>query len=391
MDDLGYKKKLEEVIQQYSGQIGDETRKLADQVLKNIELGMAVDLAVKKALQATSFFVANQALTIQALFKAVCAGYGISPVKVISSEKIQDKLLNISWAPDGMKLSTRLHGIGVRQNVVDAIQSSMRQQKSVIQLARKIYDGYASPDNKDALEKAKLPQYLDKLKSEARSLAREDKTSQKAFDNALANAKYNISKLSRGEAPTKALKAAYQSIVDAAEQLSEKALDTAVRVAVEERTRYYAERIARTESARAYFEGAVAKYEADDDVIGYRWTLSSRHKLLPFDICDVYANANFRLGKGVFPKGKVPYLPAHPHCLCSLVPIYKDEIPQSAKFDADGAREYIDSLSGGHRQMLFGIDGAKAYGQGESWTGLVRNFNGFREPDTRFDQSDFLT
>jgi hypothetical protein len=53
-------------------------------------------------------------------------------------------------------------------------------------------------------------------------------------------------------------------------------------------------------------------------VIGYQWRLSSSH---PFpDICDYYAGVDFGLGRGVWPKEKVPPEKAHPHCMCSLVP-----------------------------------------------------------------------
>jgi len=85
-----------------------------------------------------------------------------------------------------------------------------------------------------------------------------------------------------------------------------------------DRQLYRLKRIARTEMASAHHGAIVAAALEDDDVIGYQWRLSSSH---PFpDICDYYAGVDFGLGRGVWPKEKVPPEKAHPHCMCSLVP-----------------------------------------------------------------------
>ena len=38
-------------------------------------------------------------------------------------------------------------------------------------------------------------------------------------------------------------------------------------------------------------------------------------------MCDVYASVDYGLGRGVWPKEKVPKRKPHPHCLCYLIPI----------------------------------------------------------------------
>ncbi len=59
--------------------------------------------------------------------------------------------------------------------------------------------------------------------------------------------------------------------------------------------------------ARAYNDGAMAKYMEGDDIETIQWKLSSAHPC--YDICDLYANADlYGLGKGIFPKDKVPML-----------------------------------------------------------------------------------
>ena len=67
------------------------------------------------------------------------------------------------------------------------------------------------------------------------------------------------------------------------------------------------------------------RYNNDDDVVALKWQLNSRHPVC--DICDVYANADFYgLGRGIYPKDKFPTLPAHPHCMCKILPVYDFEV-----------------------------------------------------------------
>lgn len=107
--------------------------------------------------------------------------------------------------------------------------------------------------------------------------------------------------------------------------LSDKAIDNAIKAAVEEKSRYAAERIARTESARAWYQGFIADTMDNSDIVAYRWVESNRHPTE--DICDLYAKEDLHgMGAGVFPKDKAPELPAHPHCLCHYEKVYKAEI-----------------------------------------------------------------
>lgn len=158
---------------------------------------------------------------------------------------------------------------------------------------------------------------------------------------------------------------------------SEKALDRAVHVALEEKSRYVAERIARTEAARAWADGFHARYDTDEDVAAYKWTLSSRHP--HYDICDMYAQANlWGLGPGVFPKDKTPVLPVHPHCLCHLSLVYVTEIDMSRQRNQikDGGDAYLKRQSHQKRCYLLGIDGASAWEKGQAdWRQYMRNWS----------------
>ena len=105
--------------------------------------------------------------------------------------------------------------------------------------------------------------------------------------------KYQLRKVRRlvEQETTPGLRAAYSELIDAVEKSNTAALNHAIYVATQEKARYHAERIARTERARAYAEGEIARHMDDPDVVAFQWKLSTRHPVV--DICDVYANADF--------------------------------------------------------------------------------------------------
>lgn len=146
-------------------------------------------------------------------------------------------------------------------------------------------------------------------------------------------------------------------------------------VAVEEKSRYVAERVARTESARAWAEGFIERYADDEDVAAFKWHLSSRHP--HYDICDLYAHADlWGLGPGIFPKDKTPMLPVHPHCLCWLSPVFKEEVEKRPHdMMQKGGQQYIDRLSETRKKQLLGVAGYAKYRQGKDWRMLARNYS----------------
>jgi len=110
-----------------------------------------------------------------------------------------------------------------------------------------------------------------------------------------------------------------RELTKAVENLSEEAIEDAVRWWAYNKQLYYFERIARTEVANTYHLAIIKQTEEDEFVIGYKWELSPAHERP--DICDVYASVNFGLGKGIWPKKRVPRRKAHPHCTCLLIPV----------------------------------------------------------------------
>lgn len=113
--------------------------------------------------------------------------------------------------------------------------------------------------------------------------------------------------------------------------------------------------------ARAWADGFLADIMQDDDVVAVKWKLSSRHPV--FDVCDMYSKANmYNLGSGIYPKAKIPPLPAHPHCLCSCTIVYTGEVDlkkQKNCIKAEGEK-WLSNLSDAHRRKVFGIQGNKS-------------------------------
>ncbi|MDU2064419.1 MAG: hypothetical protein E6713_06205 [Sporomusaceae bacterium] len=386
------------LIGEYSKEFQKLAQLVADRAFELIEGGMGVSEAIVKALAENNFFGRNQDVLTNVLFRAAAYGYGIDPSKVANPAEVKRKLLYEAWAPDKMNLSERLHGSSarLRQEIVDTISSSMRQQKDVKGIAMDLYDGYNS--GKKVIQQAELVDYLDQLQKSARRLMHGDTDALREFNQTLKIAQKNIDQLAAHDAPTGSLKAAYQKVVDAANDLSEKALNNAVHVAVEEKSRYLAERIARTEMSAAWGESFIARYQDNTDVIAYRWRLSSRHPRT--DICDFYMHTDlYGLGPGVYPKDKLPRHPAHAHCMCLLEPVFEGEIHMdfakeskildSAALNKAAGDEYLKTLSDFDQKQLLGADGWKEWKDGKGWQQSLRNWEQPAKPETRFVAQDF--
>ncbi len=361
--------------------IGD---KLVDSVLQKFSDAIPMTRAVDTAIKEVGFFGENAQAVSKALFLAACAGYGILPKFVTETSKadIKRKLKETAWTADGMKLSERLHSLPVRNNIVSALGSALRQVKSIKDIAMELYDGYNS--GKGILGKAALRKDMATLLQAAKIALGNSELLDHLHQQAAI-----LQSLPRS-VKSPQLQAAYNELVKTctAAKLKEKAIERAARTAVEEKTRYHAERIARTEAARAWFDGYIAEREKDEDVWGYRWQLSSRHHLCPFDQCDVCANMNIGYGKGIYPKHKVPSIPRHPHCMCMLTEVFSWE-RKGKRIKPEGARRYIDSLDEKRKRALFGDAGLEAYEKGGDWQKLLRGWDGFRKPQSRLSAGDF--
>lgn len=320
-----------------------------------------------------------------ALVEAAAYAYGIVPTMLTKAqvESMGEKLAD-QWDESGMTLSEKLHGVGVKMRgaIVSTLQEQMRRNNTWTEAARALYDGYGEDGRnvynggKDIISRQDLPKYLQKVREATGNDLQALAEQRQAIDN--------INRLAKNGAPNKALQAAYNKLLEAVQKGNEKAIEKAVEVAVNEKSRYVAERITRTEMARAWADGFIAKMKTDADIVAVKFKLSSRHPV--FDICDMYAKADmYGLGAGIYPKDKLPPLPVHPHCLCRYVEVIEGEVDMQQQRDQvqEAGDKWLNSLPESRRAQVLGREGLKAWNAGEDWRKYMRGYAGLREAESR--------
>ena len=324
-----------------------------------------------------------------ALVEAAAYAYGIVPSALTSAQvKLMGEQLAGKWDESGMTLSEKLHGVGVKMRgaIVSTLQEQMRRNKIWTEAARALYDGYGDDGQnvynggKDIISRQDLPKYLQKVREATGNDLQALAEQRQAIDK--------INHLARNGAPNKALQAAYNELLEAVQKGNEKAIEKAVEVAVNEKSRYVAERITRTEMARAWADGFVAKMKKDADIVAVKFKLSSRHPV--FDICDMYTKADmYGLGAGIYPKDKLPPLPVHPHCLCRYVEVIEGEVDMQQQRDQvrEAGDKWLNSLPESRRAQVLGRKGLKAWEDGKDWRKYMRGYAGLREMKSRLKES----
>lgn len=320
-----------------------------------------------------------------ALVEAAAYAYGIVPTMLTKAqvESMGEELAD-KWDESGMTLSEKLHGVGVKMRgaIVSTLQEQMRRNKTWTEAARALYDGYGDDGQnvynggKDIISRQELPKYLQKVREATGNDLQALAEQRQAIDK--------INRLAKNGAPNKALQAAYNELLEAVQKGNEKAIEKAVEVAVNEKSRYVAERITRTEMARAWADGFIAKMKTDADIVAVKFKLSSRHPV--FDICDMYAKADmYGLGAGIYPKDKLPPLPVHPHCLCRYVEVIEGEVDMQQQRDQvrEAGDKWLNSLPESRRAQVLGRKGLKAWEDGEDWRKYMRGYAGLRETESR--------
>ncbi len=359
---------IQAILTAFSMAYREKSQKVVALVTSYLADGYSVSDAVDKAMQVAAVYSFLTNAVEDAIRKAAAVGADVQSIPLLPE-------LKEAWAPSGMKLSEKLHGAEkeMRQSIVSTIKAQQKLGTHALQTARALYDGYRAGH---VVRQQQLPQYLDVIASFARK-SDLTKADQQALQRLVRKAKRQVDRIGANGAPDKSLQTAYRQLLNAVDENNAKAIENAVRTAVEEKSRYVAERIARTEAARAWADGFHARYDTDDDVAAYKWTLSSRHP--HYDICDMYAQADlWGLGPGVFPKDKTPILPVHPHCLCHLSLVYVTEIDKSKQRNQirNGGDTYLKRQSHQKRCYLLGIDGARAWEKGQAdWRQYMRNWS----------------
>ena len=362
------------MLEKYSAELGKNLDEVYRFVLEQVaENKTGQDIATSLQTRYPGLATKDiEQLVVAAAFNGMNAHVIVADVKDTVFEQ-----LTKPWDPSGLSLSEKVHGVDqyIHRTIAETIDKQIRANKKVMEIARSLYDGYGYGNTVIPQD---IPKYLQAVRHmspgnlgtivEARKAAR------------------RVEKLSLNGAPNQALKAAYKKILAVAENGTKEAMDKAVYVAINEKARYVSERIARTEAAKAWADGFYSKALEDKHVVGFQWRLGSRHPA--FDICDVYAKADmFNLGKGIYPKDKVPPLPVHPHCLCRVSEVYRGEVDLSnTKDNADKAvSDWLNGLTDKQRRDVLGVKGAEEFGKTGKWQGNLRGWQGLEDPRSRLD------
>lgn len=336
------------------------------EVKVQLSLGLMPNEAVRKAYSKYPIMDMMKATLQAELVNTFMAGYGDN---VPYSAKSISQAMSESWASDDLTLSKRLYrrSSTIRNEVADTIKQALKTNKTVKGLAKSIFDGYGKGG---IIPEASIPKFLSKL-SDINISGEATPEAKRKERELLRSVKGKIARLD-----TPYVRAAYNEVAAAVEDGNEIRLQKAIYSATQEKARYHAERIARTENARAYADGQMNRFLDDDDIVAFQWKLSSRHPR--YDICDFYANADlYGLGKGVYPKDKFPRLPAHPHCMCHIKPMTELDIDVNKRHNnlEQAGLEYIKSLSKKHQEVLLGVNGREQVLTGkETWQNIARGW-----------------
>ena len=159
----------------------------------------------------------------------------------------------------------------------------------------------------------------------------------------------------RGRArKTAPLRQSYLDALDAIEAgRGQAVLARKLEIAGFEKLRYNAQRIARTELARAHECARALELQARDDVQFVQVRMSRAHPAP--DICDYHASIDrYGLGKGVYPKHLAPVPPYHPHCLCVLAPRIDFDEDQKWRERPDAGRDWLARQDPYHAARIAG-------------------------------------
>lgn len=268
------RKLYNEVLQEYNAQGDGADRKSLSEMLDEKLSGY--NKATKKIIESKVF----DAVGGENVFKSL-------PPEVLS----------------GVELSKRLYKNAkkVSRESLEVLNQGIKAKEPIREVSKKLYDGYDFRDKEVIDATKKLPKYLQ------RELKRG-----KVSDELV---KY-VDKIK-----TKPYKTALNQIVKKMDGVNKVGLEKALKVALEEKSRYYAKRIADTESHRARNLARAKEYMQDDEIEFVKFQISSRHPMT--DICDYYARLDVGYGAGVVPKEQMVTLPLHPHCHCSYQPYYQ--------------------------------------------------------------------
>lgn len=343
--------------------------KFAKAIKENLASGMTPSKAVDAAAQSSNmsaFLKFKMTKEIESMVEGLGG-------KIKDDVAFRRWYLNKVWIGEEMNLSSRINDMAKFEDVKASISTSLKDGKAWNSIAQSLTD-------KD-LTKADIPKYMNDLLTASRKVTK-DPATVREYRKFLKAAESNISNLAKNGAPTQRLKAAYANIVEASKKTSSKSIEHAIDRMAKAKARYNADRIARTETARAYAQQTYSETIEDDQVIGIGYDLNSGHPRT--DICDFYTGADlYGLGAGRYPLSHLPKYPFHPNCLCSMYNVYSGNV---GKFDSKKAAKFLKNMPESKRKFLLGSEGNTAFKRNPStWEDNLSGFDGYKSITTLFE------
>lgn len=317
----------------------------------------------------------ENAVTQKAIESAILKAKSLEPNVQIDEKALRSAVLYEAWASDGINLARRMKRADTasRRLLAKQVEADFKKASNVSKNLDKINNNV-----KRGVSEADLRKEVREITKSIRAQG-----FNKSYEKTLKQLERDIKKLSdRANTETGATRRAYNKFINAVRSESAEAFEEAVENAVKVKSRYISRRISRTENARSQIDSLLAIAEDDDDVVAFRWTLSTKHNVT--DICDIHAKADFGLGQGVYPKNKIPPIPAHSHCLCYLTDIFRDEVDDLRKFNySKGGDAWLKKQPVKEQNMILGsVKRGKQFRSGKSWDKSINAQGGEPKPES---------
>jgi len=236
--------------------------------------------------------------------------------------KLAQEIINHRW-DDGLKLSERFWDFSQQAiaRLKNTVTEGIRYDNGVKALMYKLQYTIEALEQQEfaVVLKEQLPKWLKEFEASTKGML-VNAESRQVWEKVKKKVEKYVEKRSK-EGTYYAGKQLLKEIENALQEGKMELVNKAVRWWIYDKQLYRLKTIAWTEAAHAYMKATVELTKDEEEIVGYQWRLSRSHPRA--DICDVYANVDYGLGRGVHPKDKLPRLPAHPHCMCYLVPIVR--------------------------------------------------------------------
>ncbi len=236
--------------------------------------------------------------------------------------KIAEEIINHRW-DDGLKLSERFWDFSQQAiaRLKNTIMEGIRYDNGVKALMYKLQYTIETLEQQEfaVVLKEQLPKWLREFEQSTKGLL-VNAESRQAWEKIKRKVEKYVEKRIK-EGTKNAGKQLLKEIEEALREGKMELVDKAVKWWIYDKQLYRLKTIAWTETAHAYLKATVELTKDEEEIVGYQWRLSASHPRA--DICDVYANVDYGLGRGVHPKNKLPRLPAHPYCMCYLIPVVR--------------------------------------------------------------------